>query len=124
MDKFSFSESELALFADIPCLIIKLGFVKADVVVAVNVSTSVLSFTIKSPALLFELSNTLKALPFDSPCADVVLNVVTLLLKDGVPEIDTGDPRCSKNWFGSGNGSPLVLAIDIFVVVLTWVILL
>ena len=123
MAKFSFSTSELALFADIPCLTIKLGFVIADVVVAVNCVTLFLSFTVKSPALLFELSNTLKADPFNNPCADDVLNVVTLLLKD-VESIEIGYPRCSKNWFAIGNGSPLVLAIDILVVLLIDSILL
>ena len=66
----------------------------------INITRAINIFTVKSPALLFELSNTLKALPFDSPCADVVLNVVTLLLNDVEPiKIEIWFQRCYSQNF-------------------------
>ena len=50
---------------------------RADVVVAVNVSTSVTDFTTKSPRLASLPFRTRNELPTINPCASVVLNVVT-----------------------------------------------
>ena len=50
---------------------------RADVVVAVNVSTSVTDLTTKSPRFASLPFKTRNELPTINPCASVVLNVVT-----------------------------------------------
>ena len=69
------------------------GDESADVVVAVNESTSVTDLTMKSPRLASLPFNTLKELPTTKPCALEQLKVVTPLLNDGVPEIATHGPK-------------------------------
>ena len=53
-----------------------MGEERADVVVAVNVSTSVTVFTTKSPRFASLPFRTRNELPTTKPCASVVLNVV------------------------------------------------
>ena len=71
---------------------INAGDVNAEVVVAVNVSTSVTDLTTKSPKFASLPFNTLNELPTINPCAYVVLNVVTPPLCDE-DETDTQGPK-------------------------------